>query len=206
MLQDYLTQKGIQYKYLHFPRTESPVYGDLISRFLRGELGDINQVNPYLVALIYAGDRADAKTLLQQWMEEEVTIILDRYVYSNIAYQCAKLHDGNQRDELKKWILQTEFGYFKLPRPDLNIFLDVPFSFTKRKLTEQRSGNDRDYLNGARDIHEEDLSFQERVREVYLSLEKENSFVRIDCSSADAQMLPPDEIFVKVKSELTKVF
>lgn len=206
MLQEHLTQKGISYKYLHFPRTDSPVYGDLISRFLRGELGDNNQVNPYLVALIYAGDRADAKALLEQWMEEEVTIILDRYVYSNIAYQCAKLHDENQRNDLKKWILHTEFDYFKLPKPDLNIFLDVPFSFTKRKLTEQRSGNDRDYLNGARDIHEEDLSFQERVREVYLSLEKEDSFVRIDCSSAQAQMLPPDEIFAKIKSELTKVF
>lgn len=206
MVQDYLDQKGISYKYLHFPRTDSPVYGELISRFLRGELGDINQVNPYLVALIYAGDRADAKALLQQWIDDKITIVLDRYVYSNIAYQCAKLKEENQRIDLKNWILHTEFYYFKLPKPDLNIFLDVPFSFTKRKLTEQRTGDDRDYLNGARDIHEEDLSFQERVREVYLSLEKEDSFVRIDCSSADGQMLPPAEIFAKIKSELTKVF
>jgi dTMP kinase len=206
MLQDHLAQLGISYKYLHFPRTDSPVYGDLISRFLRGELGDIDQVNPYLVALIYAGDRADAKTLLEKWIEEEVTIILDRYVYSNIAYQCAKLRNESQRTELKKWIIDTEFGYFKLPKPDLNIFLDVPFSFTQRKLSEQRSGNDRNYLNGVRDIHEEDLSFQERVREVYLTLENEDSFVRIDCSGAQAQMLAPADIFSKIKNELSKIF
>jgi dTMP kinase len=206
LLQQFLAENGINYKYLHFPRTDSPVYGNLIARFLRGELGDINQVNPYLVALIYAGDRADAKHMLELWLEEETTIILDRYVYSNIAYQCAKLSGEVNRDDLKKWILDTEFGYFKLPKPDLNIFLDVPFGFTKRKLTEQRSGNDRDYLNGVRDIHEEDLSFQERVREVYLTLEKEDNFVRINCNNEQGQMLSPDDIFIKIKKELHKIF
>ena len=61
LLQEYLIANGMKYEYLHFPRTDSPVYGDLIARFLRGELGDNNSVNPYLVALIYAGDRADSK-------------------------------------------------------------------------------------------------------------------------------------------------
>jgi dTMP kinase len=206
MMQNFLVESGIDYKYLHFPRTDSPVYGDLIARFLRGELGDINQVNPYLVALIYAGDRADAKHMLERWLEEEITIILDRYVYSNIAYQCAKLSGNSNREALKKWILDTEFGYFKLPKPDLNIFLDVPFGFTKRKLTEQRSGDDRSYLNGVRDIHEEDLSFQERVREVYLTLENEPNFIRINCDNEQGQMLPPDQIFNKIKNELGKIF
>ena len=54
LLQNYLKSKGVNYEYLHYPQTDSPVYGDLIARFLRGELGEINAVNPYLVALIYA--------------------------------------------------------------------------------------------------------------------------------------------------------
>lgn len=201
LLQEYLTSKEMKYEYLHFPRTDSPVYGDLIARFLRGELGDNNSVNPYLVALIYAGDRADSKDLLEKWISQGITVILDRYVYSNIAYQCAKIADWNQKLALKKWILETEFGYFKLPKPDLNIFLDVPFEFTKRKLTENRMGDDRSYLNGQRDIHEEDLDFQRRVREVYLSIEGEEYFTRIDCSHL-GNMLPPDEIFTKVLSQL----
>ena len=126
----------------------------MIARFLRGELGEINAVNPYLVALIYAGDRADSKSMLEKWINQNVTVVLDRYVYSNIAYQCAKLQDKQRQEQLKAWILKTEFEYFDLPKPDLNIFLDVPFTFTKRKLTEQRDGNDRLYLNGQRDIHE----------------------------------------------------
>jgi dTMP kinase len=201
LLQEYLTAKGTKYEYLHYPRTDSPVYGDLIARFLRGELGDNNSVNPYLVALIYAGDRADSKQLLEKWINQGITVILDRYVYSNIAYQCAKLADLDQKLALKKWIMETEFGYFQLPKPDLNIFLDVPFEFTRRKLTGNRMGNDRSYLNGQRDIHEEDLDFQNKVREVYLSIEGEEYFTRIDCSH-EGTMLPPDEIFNKILNEL----
>lgn len=201
LLQNFLKESGMPFEYLHFPRTDSPVYGDLIARFLRGELGEIDKVNPYLIALIYAGDRADAKNILDKWLKQGVTIILDRYVYSNIAYQCAKLTDPKQKDDLKKWILDTEFVYFALPKPDLNIFLDVPFNFTKQKLTEHRSGNDRTYLQGQRDIHEEDLDFQNRVRNVYLSLEGEDRFVRIDCSNGDV-MLSPEEIFSKVRKVL----
>ena len=49
-------------------------------------------------------------------------VLLDRYVYSNIAYQCAKLSNPDEADELREWILNTEYGNFDLPVPDLNIF------------------------------------------------------------------------------------
>jgi dTMP kinase len=98
--------------------------------------------------------------------------------------------------------LDTEFGYFTLPKPDLNIFLDVPFSFTENKLTGNRTGEDRAYLNGMRDIHEENLGFQQEVRKVYLSLENETNFVRINCCASDNTMLKPEEIFEKIKTEI----
>ncbi len=197
LLKNYLNENGKSYKYLHFPRIEDSVYGDLIARFLRGDFGSIDQVNPYLVALLYAGDRFVAKPLIEGWIDQNITIILDRYVYSNIAYQCAKLTIKEEQEQLKQWIIDTEFGYFKLPKPDLNFFLDVPFEFTKRNLTTQRSGDDRAYLDGKRDIHEEDLDFQKRVRNMYLSLENE-WFVRIDCCQDSETMLTSKQIFTKI--------
>jgi len=71
MLRKYLEDNQINYEYLHFPRTDSRIFGDLVSRFLRGELGDINTVNPYLISLIYAGDRNDAKDKIIQWLKED---------------------------------------------------------------------------------------------------------------------------------------
>jgi dTMP kinase len=203
-LKDYLQQTGINYKYLHFPRTDTPVYGDLIARFLRGEFGPLDAVNPYLVALLYAGDRDEAKLQISQWLIEENLVLVDRYVYSNIAFQCAKMHDESKREQLKNWILNLEFSYNKIPQPDIVLYLDVPFEFTKHNLSNHRQGSDRDYLKGNVDIHENDISFQERVRQMYLWQSKQNPVFRvIDCSSESGTVLKPFEIFEKIKAVLT---
>ena len=196
----FFEERGRECAYLHFPRFDAPVYGELIARFLRGEFGSASEVNPYLVALIYAGDRADAATMIRQWLDAGKVVILDRYVYSNVGYQCAKLEAGEERDRLMQWILELEFGYNHIPKPDLSLFLDVPFSFTERKLSEQREGEDRDYLQGNKDIHEASLTLQQRVREVYLSCAARDEALRVvDCSNAEGTMEYPDGIFARIE-------
>ncbi len=202
-LRQYLSEQGLQTEYLHFPRFDSPIFGELIARFLRGEFGTADKVDPYLVALLYAGDRHDAAPMIQQWLAEGKAVVLDRYVYSNIGYQCAKLSSTEERKRLTEWILGLEYDYYKIPRPDLSLFLDVPFAFTERKLKEVREGDDRNYLNGGKDIHEDSLELQQRVREVYLSAADEDSSLRvIDCGDADNRMASPDEIFERVKATI----
>lgn len=203
LLRQFFQKRGIESEYIHFPRFDAPVYGELIARFLRGEFGGVDVVDPYLVALIYAGDRADAAAQLRSWIEEGKAVILDRYVYSNVGFQCAKLPAGKERDRLAQWILELEFGYNHLPKPDLSLFLDVPFAFTERKLTEAREGDDRNYLHGARDIHEDSLALQQRVREVYLqSATRDASLHVVDCSDKNGGMDTPDGIFEKIRAEL----
>lgn len=199
LLKDHLESHKVLYKYLHFPRTESPFYGNMIARFLRGEFGDLNSVDPYFVALIYAGDRTDASVTIRSWLEDGYLVVADRYVQSNIAFQCAKTGDRREREELRKWILSFEFEYNRIPEPDLSIFLDVPFRFTESKLSLNRAGDDRTYLNGKQDIHEKNLSFQEKVRDVYLSEVKRNpDFQVVNCSTDDASILPQVQIFQKI--------
>lgn len=199
----YLERRNLLYQYLHFPRTEAPVYGELIARFLRGDFGELEAVHPYLVALIYAGDRNDAKGLINGWLRDNNYVIADRYVNSNIAFQCAKLEDPKARIKLKNWILHLEYEYHKIPQPDINLFLDVPFNFTEKKLTISRTGDDRRYLNGQKDIHEQNLEFQKRVRDVYLEItEFDPKFMRIDCSDGEDGILSPKDIFEKITNQL----
>lgn len=199
LLRDYLLNQMHSCEYIHFPRTESPWFGELIARFLRGEFGSLDKVDPYLVAMLYAGDRKDASDIITSWLRQGKIVILDRYTYSNIAYQCAKIDDIIKQEELRNWILNLEFNHFAIPKPDLNIFLDVPFRFTERKLSEVRNGDDRSYLNGKNDIHEGSLTFQQKVREVYLSVAStDERLAVINCSDAKGEMLPPDEIFNQV--------
>ena len=199
LLKDFLLKQGYICEYLHFPRTDTPFFGELIARFLRGEFGSINDVDPYLVAMLYAGDRKDATGLITSWLKKGNIVILDRYTYSNIAYQCAKLPDSKKQEELMSLILKLEFKHFAIPEPDLNIFLDVPFSFTETNLSSHRRGDDRNYLNGSYDIHEGSLSFQKKVRDMYLHIaEKDKRLAVISCSTKTGGMLFPEVIFGKI--------
>ena len=200
-LRKMFAEQGVESEYLHFPRFDAPFFGDMIARFLRGELGSIEQVDPYVVALLYAEDRRDAAKMIRGWIDEGKVVICDRYVYSNIGYQCAKMATVEEREKLRKWILSLEYDYFDVPRPDVSIFLDVPFAFTERKLTKEvRTGDDRDYLNGEKDIHEASLDLQRMVRNVYLSAaECDDNLHVVDCSTAEETMAAPEIISAKIK-------
>ena len=205
LLREYFSRRGFSCEYLHFPRTDEPYFGELIARFLRGEFGALSEVDPWLVAMLYAGDRKDAANLISGWLKSGNMVLLDRYTYSNIAYQCAKLSDPELQDELMNWILDLEFRHFGIPLPDLNIFLDVPFSFTEKKLLDSRTGQDRNYLNGTKDIHEESLAFQKKVREMYIRVaEADDRMCIINCSDRDGGMLPQDAIFRLIIQELDR--
>ena len=202
-LRQYLESSGKPLTYIHFPRYDAPVYGDLIGKFLRGGFGSIDAVHPQLVALLYAEDRRTAVPQMLEAVKDGGILLLDRYVYSNIAYQCAKIEDESEREELRKWIRDTEYGDFGLPVPDLNIFLDVPIGFVEKKLESPRLGGDRDYLAGQSDIHEADIEFQKKVRQVYLrQCEEDSNFIRIDCGDREGRMLPPDAIFSSIISAI----
>lgn len=149
--------------------------------------------------MLYAGDRKDSASLLKKWINEGKIVLLDRYTYSNIAYQCAKLDSKEEQDKLMKWILSLEFTHFAIPRPDLNIFLDVPLTFTEQKLKGIRTGDDRSYLNGTRDIHEESLDFQRKVREIYLKVSLTDKRLEVIDCSINGEMLAPLKIFNKIK-------
>lgn len=203
-LREMFAQRGIPTEYLHFPRFDAPFFGDLIARFLRGELGSIEQVDPYVVAMLYAGDRRDAASMIRGWIEQGKVVICDRYVYSNIGYQCAKVASDEERVRLREWILSLEYDYFAIPRPDVSLFLDVPFAFTERKLLqEQREGDDRAYLHGKKDIHEQSMDLQRQVRQVYIdAAECDKTMHVVDCS-VEGEMASPEEIFSRIKRVIT---
>lgn len=205
LVQQMLQNRGYAWQYVHFPRFDAPYYGDMIARFLRGELGELGKVDPQIVAMLYAGDRADAAAQIREWLDAGKVVIVDRYVLSNIAYQCAKISDEAAKEALKEWIFNFEYSYNDIPKPDLTLFLDVPFKFTQRKLTEARQGGDRSYLNGKADIHEASLALQYNVRNMYLN-HSEPTYKIIDCGDPQSgDMLPIDAISRKIIDEIETI-
>ncbi|GBU27336.1 thymidylate kinase [Treponema sp. R8-4-B8] len=204
LLRKYLNKENIKSVFFHYPRIDSKPYGYLISKFLRGEFGSIETVDPYLISVLFAGDRKDNDTNLRRFIDNNYFIICDRYLYSNIAFQCAKLTQPNQKNQLKKWILEFEYGYNKILRPSLSIYLNLPFRFIKNNLSKKRTGEDRYYLKGKNDIHEKDLTLQKKVHFEYKKLiSKEKDIIMLDCFYGN-EILSPEAINKKIIDLLYK--
>jgi len=201
LLTDYFRKNNLKYKHIHFPRMDSPIFGDLIARFLKGEFGQANKVNPYLVSLLFAGDRENAKPEINKLLSDNFYIIVDRYINSNIAFQLAKISNISDKEKLKNWILNLEYNYYKIPKPDISMFLHVPFSFITQKLNSKRTGDDRKYLEGKEDIHEKDLNLQQNVEKEYLKLIDNEDNFKIKCFK-DKDIFTPPIIHEKIISLL----
>ena len=198
LIKKYFEEHNLKYAFVHYP-----IYGDneassVIAAYLRGEYGKIDEVDPVFVANMYAMDRFLHLPKLTQLMAENDVVLLDRYVFSNMAFQGAKHKNPTQQSILREWIYELEFGFLELPWPDLNIFFDVPIEEIEKRLTD-RVGDNREYLEGKVDIHEADLEFQKRVRTNYLALEDYPNFVITKCvaefESMETIQLSPEQIF-----------
>ncbi|MFY0252886.1 dTMP kinase [Chitinophaga sp. 30R24] len=199
LLTEYLASRNEKTKFVHFPRSNQGVFGELIAKFLRGEFGEVKNVHPQLVALLFAEDRKEFASTIYQWLEEGYFVLVDRYVLSNIAFQCAKLSAATEKQYLRNWILDFEYHYNKIPKPDFSIYLDVPFSFVEAALDKRRANENRDYLQGKDDIHEKDYTLQQAVKKEYDALlEADNSINRIDCFNEAQQMRSVADIHAEI--------
>ncbi len=205
LLIDYFISKSLPYFYLHFPVLESQIYGNLIAKFLRGEFGNVHEVDTQLVALLYAGDRNNFKGILQNYLDQGVFLIIDRYVSSNIAFQCAKVDNTEKKKELKKWIEDLEYSFYSIPKPDYTFYLSVPFTFIENNLKNERTGLDRDYLKGKSDIHEDSLKLQQKVQNEYLTMVNNYDFFEIKCFDASSNIISPDAVNAKILNILKEI-
>lgn len=207
LLIDYLKNEGIKTKYVHFPRSGDGVFGELISKFLRGEFGDVKNVHPQLVALLFAEDRKEFSNTIIQWLKDGYFVLVDRYVLSNIAFQCAKTADIMEKAELRRWVNMFEYEYNKIPKPDLSLYLDVPFSFTQKSLDEKRDGEERLYLNGKDDIHEKDIDLQVSVKMEYDFLVKtEPDITCINCYDTEHEIKSIESIHLQIINSINNLF
>ena len=169
----------------------------MITKFLKGEYGSNDEVDPIFVANIYAMDRYMYKKELFVDMESNDVILLDRYSFSNVAYQSAKTKTEEERDRIFQ-MFDFEFDFLELPYPNLVLFFDVPIEEIERRLNSERTGEDREYLDGKQDIHEKDIEYQRKVRDVYIDMKDFPNFFVIDAYNEQG-ILSPTELFGSYK-------
>ena len=109
---------------MSFPRYDG-FFGKLVARFLNGDFGPLESVDPHFSALLYAEDRREAIPTLESDLAAGRTLLADRYIASNLAHQGARV-PREKRDEFLAWLKQLEYRVYALPTEDLVIYLRVP--------------------------------------------------------------------------------
>jgi dTMP kinase len=191
LLVEKLRASGVACRREEFPTYERTQVGKLISSYLKGELGSKESLPPETVSLIYSLDRYQFKSEWESVLESGEFIVADRFTPSNMAYHGAKLswEDGL---EFAEWV---ELSEERLPKPDVIFFMKVSTS-TAAKFMQGRGG--------ARDIHESDSDYMERVRLIYEEFAKRRKWVEVECGDGEGGMKSIEGISASICSELEK--
>lgn len=185
-----LEQRGLPFVKFGFPRYESS-FGHLIARFLNGDFGPLPAVDAHFSALLYAGDRFEAKPDLETALHSGRTVVTDRYIASNLAHQAARV-PAERRAGFVSWLRRLEYGIYGLPVEDLVIYLRVPAQEGHR-LVGLKSA--RNYTAKSRDLQESDVLHLNEAALVYDELAQGPNWVTIECFDARSEKLrSPEEI------------
>jgi len=192
-----LKKKGKDVLFLDFPVYDS-VFGKLLSGYLRGDFGDLNEMPPEIPTLLFAIDRYQFKDKMFKALEEGKIIICNRYTESNIGFQGAKFDSNEERDRFIDWLRTVES---RIPKADLVFFLDIPLDISWELVKKK---GERKYLKGKeRDIHERNIPYQQRVREVYLEYGKKHGWKIINCVK-DGKLRSIEDINNEIMSIIEK--
>jgi dTMP kinase len=185
-----LDARGLATFRISFPRYES-FFGKLVGRYLNGEFGSLETVDPHFSALLYAGDRLEAKPEIDAALSGGKIVLADRYIASNMAHQSARVPSA-KREEFFAWLKRLEYGLYALPVEDLVVYLRVPVAEAHRLVALKSA---RTYTSLKRDIQEADTKHLEETAIIYDRLATEANWARIDCINAvSGALYSPEEI------------
>lgn len=134
LLVEKLKEKNINCVRYSFPNYDSPT-GKIVGGPYLGknyicdcwfDEGAVN-VDPKVSSLYYAADRKYNIDKINELLSKNINVILDRYIYSNLAHQGGKIKEKEKRYEMYKWLEKLEFELLELPQADIKVFLHMSY-------------------------------------------------------------------------------
>lgn len=182
LLEEKLKKSGKKCKRFSFPMYDTPT-GKIVGGSYLGKPeifesffkeGAVN-VDSHVASLYYAADRKYNIPEIEKYIDKGYYVILDRYTSSNQAHQGSKILDADDRFNMYQWIDKLEYWLLKLPKPDITIFLHVPFD----KTIELRKN--REFI----DEHEKSEEHLKNAEKAYIELSELYNWNRIECIKND---------------------
>ncbi len=132
------------------------------------------KVDPRVASLYYAADRFYNIDIIKEKIKSGYIVLLDRYITSNMAHQASKCSSSKEAIELIKWLEKLEYDLLALPKPDLTLFLHMPYEAAK-PLRENRKES--------LDEHESSEDHLKKAEQIYLYLAREYNFTTVKCAN-----------------------
>ena len=201
LLKNHLEQNGIKVATFSYPQYNTPT-GKIIGGPLLGKpsicpswFNNYVEVDSKVASLYFAADRRASLPVLKELINNNEIVIIDRYIYSNMGHQGSKIEDKEERLKMYKFLETLEFDLLELPRPDLVIFLYLPYSYG-----EELKKNRVETLDEA----EKSQTHQIKSERTYLELTELYGFEKIDCFS-NGTVKTREEINKEVISHVKKL-
>lgn len=219
LLEQKLNELNIKSKRLSFPMYDTPT-GQIIAACYLGKeeycnllLKDGNyglfkegasNVDYMTSSLYYAADRRYNSAKIEELLASGTNVILDRYIYSNLAHQGGKIKNKKERNKYFSKMEKLEFDLLEIPKPDKVIFLYVPYDVAEELKKNRQEGIDQ---------HEKDKEHLLNAENTYFELADLYNFDIINCApnnkirsikSINDELFSKVEFLVKKKSKTKK--
>ena len=206
LLTNRLKKEGYKIKVVDFPEYYKNFFGKFIGHCLSEQYYNWIKVHPKIASVMYAADRWESSEEMRKWLKEGYIVIANRYVSANQIHQGGKIKSAKKRADFMKWLDEMEYKVFKIPRPNLTLYLSLPINIVLQLLKDRDSSKmKREYLNKKKDVHESDVNFLINSRKSALKLEKEvKNFIKIECSEK-GKIMSREQIHEKIYAEVKKV-
>jgi dTMP kinase len=200
-----LKKEGYKVRAIDFPQYYKNFFGKMIGECLVGKYGNFLNVDPHIASVLYAADRWESSEIIKKYLKDGYIVIADRYSSSNQIHQGGKIKNLRKRKEFLEWLEKMEFNIFKIPKPDLIIYLDVPVNVSKNLLQNKKAKNRKKYSNGKKDLSENNLRYANNSKNSAIKLiEEYNNWMRIDCIN-DNKLMSIEEVGEIVWNNLKKI-
>lgn len=198
LLVERMIKAGHTVRTMDFPQYENNVMGKLLRECLDGTRGDFLSLDPRVASTLYAVDRFESKGTIEAWLAAGDIVILDRYVSSNMLHQGAKLTDLDELHQFLQWLDTLEHGVLGLPRPDMILYLDVPFNLRQAMLF-------KDGARAAIDTAESNIAHQMEAESNAQRVVAAHNVWRSVMCTADGALRTPEEIAALVYDTVQEV-
>jgi dTMP kinase len=205
LLSKHLKKEGHIVKDVDFPEYYNNFFGKFIGHCLSEQYYNFVKVHPKIASVLYAADRFESKDKIEEWLKKGYIVIANRYVSANQIHQGGKIKSSQKRQAFIEWLDEMEYKVFKIPRPDVVFYLDMPVALSRRLMTERNKSQSRAYLNKKKDLVEQDMEYIENSHKSALWLSKtQKNYVKIECSKK-GQVLPREAVHEMVYENVKRV-